>query len=63
MESEKIRWALHEFPIKDLKDHPKNPRQIGKDQLTRLGNLIDKFGEFLHGPIETKAQDFPNCYL
>lgn len=44
MKSEKIRWALHEFPIKDLKDHPKNPRQIGKDQLTRLGNLIDKFG-------------------
>ena len=43
-ESENIRWALHEIPIKDLKDHPKNPRQIGKDQLTRLGNLIDKFG-------------------
>jgi ParB-like chromosome segregation protein Spo0J len=42
--AEKINWALQELPIKSLKDHTKNPRQIGKDQLARLGNLIDKFG-------------------
>lgn len=40
----KINWTLAEFPIKDLKEHAKNPRQIGKDQFQRLGNLIDKFG-------------------
>lgn len=42
--SDKIKWTLTELNIKDLKDHPKNPRQIGKDQFERLGNLIDKFG-------------------
>jgi hypothetical protein len=40
----KIHWILKEIPIKSLKDHPKNPRQIGKEQFERLGNLIDKFG-------------------
>lgn len=39
-----IKWILKELPIKDLKDHPKNPRQIKKDQLDRLSENIDKFG-------------------
>lgn len=33
-----------DLPIKSLKDHEKNPRQIGKEQFERLGNLISKFG-------------------
>lgn len=40
----KVKWMLQELPIKSLKDHPKNPRQIGKEQFERLGNLINKFG-------------------
>ena len=43
-QQEKIQWSLKEIPIKDLKGHSKNPRQIGKDQFDRLGSLIDKFG-------------------
>lgn len=39
-----IKWLLKELPIKDLKNHPKNPRQIHKDQLRRLTDTIDKFG-------------------
>lgn len=39
-----IEWKLQEIPIKQIKEHPKNPRQIGKDQFERLSNLIDKFG-------------------
>ncbi len=39
-----VEWQLKEIPIKELKDHPKNPRQIGKEQIDRLGKLIDKFG-------------------
>jgi ParB-like nuclease family protein len=42
--TEKVKWTLTELPIKSLKDHPKNPRQIGKEQFERLGNLIQKFG-------------------
>jgi len=40
----KFNWQLKELPIKSLKQHPKNPRQIGKEQFKRLGRLIDKFG-------------------
>lgn len=43
-EEKKVKWELKELPIKSLKEHPKNPRQIGKEQFERLGNLIDKFG-------------------
>lgn len=43
-EEQKVNWILKEIPIKSLKEHPKNPRQIGKDQFDRLGKLIDKFG-------------------
>lgn len=39
-----IQWSLKTLNIKDLKEHSKNPRQIGKDQFDRLGSLIDKFG-------------------
>lgn len=39
-----IKWELKELEIKNLKEHPKNPRQIGKEQFERLGNLISKFG-------------------
>ncbi|MFA7192415.1 MAG: ParB N-terminal domain-containing protein [Candidatus Paceibacterota bacterium] len=39
-----VNWSLVEVPIKSLREHSKNPRQIGKEQFARLGNLIDKFG-------------------
>ena len=39
-----INWRLEVLPIKDLKEHPKNPRQISKDQFQHLSNLIAKFG-------------------
>jgi ParB-like chromosome segregation protein Spo0J len=39
-----ITWTLKSISIKDLKNSPKNPRQIGKEQFERMGNLIDKFG-------------------
>lgn len=39
-----INWTLKTLPIKDLKDHPKNPRQISKEQYRHLESLIDKFG-------------------
>lgn len=42
--TEKIEWSLTEIPIKNLRNHPKNPRQIGKDQFERLGNLIERYG-------------------
>lgn len=43
-EKEQVKWSLKELLIKDLKEHSKNPRQIGKEQFERLGNLIGKFG-------------------
>lgn len=39
-----ITWKLELIPINELKDHPKNPRQIKKEQLQHLENLITKFG-------------------
>lgn len=39
-----INWKLETVKIKDLKNHPKNPRQITKDQVIHLENLITKFG-------------------
>lgn len=39
-----IRWHLESFLIKDLKPHPKNPRQINKKQQQHLEALIQKFG-------------------
>lgn len=39
-----INWILKTIPIKDIKSHPKNPRQISKDQMGQLEGLIKKFG-------------------
>jgi DNA modification methylase len=39
-----INWKLETVKIKELRDHPKNPRQITKDQVVHLENLITKFG-------------------
>jgi len=39
-----IEWKLDPIAIKLLKDNPKNPRQINKDVVQRLGEFIDKFG-------------------
>ncbi len=39
-----INWKLEFIPIKELKNHPKNPRQINKEQFAHLENLIKKFG-------------------
>lgn len=48
-----IQWHLEVLAIKDLKPHPKNPRQISKDQYIHLENLIDKFG-LIDKPIVNK---------
>jgi DNA modification methylase len=39
-----ITWKLETIPIKELKDHPKNPRYITKEQNQHLTDLIAKFG-------------------
>lgn len=39
-----IKWSLQTIPIKMLKEHARNPRQIKKDQLERLSSLMDEFG-------------------
>lgn len=39
-----IQWNLQKVCIKELKDHPKNPRQIKKQQQQHLEDLIKKFG-------------------
>lgn len=39
-----IQWYLETIPIKELKEHAKNPRQISKEQYQHLTNLIAKFG-------------------
>lgn len=39
-----INWHLETIPIKDLKPHPKNPRQITKEQQQHLENLLNTFG-------------------
>ena len=39
-----ITWVLKTILIKDLWEHPKNPRQISKDQFQHLTELIAKFG-------------------
>jgi len=49
----KITWHLEVLPIKSLKDHEKNPRQISKDQFQHLSGLIAKFG-LIDKPIVNK---------
>jgi len=39
-----INWQLKSVPIKQIKPLEKNPRQISKDQIGHLENLIKKFG-------------------
>jgi len=39
-----INWKLETIPLKELKEHPKNPRYITKEQNEHLTNLIAKFG-------------------
>jgi len=39
-----IKWEIAKIPLRNLKQHPKNPRQISKDQMQRLESLIDDFG-------------------
>ncbi len=39
-----IEWKLEPIAIKLLKENPKNPRQINKEVVQRLGEFIDKFG-------------------
>lgn len=37
-------WDLHEVNIKDIKEHPKNPRYIRKEMFDRLDKHIKKHG-------------------
>jgi len=39
-----ITWHLETRNIKDLKPHPKNPRQLSKDQERHLARSLEKFG-------------------
>lgn len=39
-----IKWTLTEKKLSDLKDYPKNPRQLSKDQAKHLSTSINKFG-------------------
>jgi hypothetical protein len=39
-----INWTLQAIPIKELKEHSKNPRYITKEQNQHLTSLISKFG-------------------
>lgn len=48
-----VQWSLQSIPIKSLVEHKKNPRQIGKDQFRRLGDMIEKFG-LIDKPIVNK---------
>ena len=40
----KIEWKLVTYPIKSLKPHPKNPRQMTRQQSAKLEGLIQQFG-------------------
>ena len=39
-----ITWTLTLLPIKSLRDNPRNPRQIDKQQMSHLEDLINKYG-------------------
>ena len=39
-----IKWHLETRKIKDLKPHPKNPRQLSKEQEKQLSISLEKFG-------------------
>jgi len=40
----KLNWHIEELPIKQLKEHPKNPRQINKHNNKNLERQLQKFG-------------------
>ena len=48
-----IKWNLQTLALNDLKEHPKNPRQIDKDKFQHLAELIAKFG-LIDKPIVNK---------
>lgn len=48
-----INWHLETRKIKDLKDHPKNPRRLSKHDAEHLEKSIEKFG-LIDKPIITK---------
>ena len=39
-----IKWKLEKRKISDLKDYPKNPRQLTKEQEHHLRTSLEKFG-------------------
>jgi len=39
-----INWKIEKRNISDLKDHPKNPRTLSKDQSFHLKRSLEKFG-------------------
>lgn len=39
-----INWSLELIALKDLKPHPRNPRQLDKKQENKLKHLMTKFG-------------------
>lgn len=39
-----IKWHLEIRAIKDLKPHPKNPRQLSKDQARQITASLETFG-------------------
>ena len=47
-----MKWKLETRKIKDLKKHPKNPRQLSKEQEKHLTYSLDKFG-LIEKPIVT----------
>lgn len=48
-----IDWHLEVLAIKDLKDHPKNPRQMSKHFVEKLQQNLKKFG-LIDKPIVNK---------
>jgi hypothetical protein len=48
-----IQWHLEVLPVNKLKEYEKNPRQITKDQMHHLEELIKKFG-LIDKPIVNK---------
>lgn len=39
-----MEWAIKKFKIKDLKEHPKNPRTLSKEQHKNLADSLTRFG-------------------
>lgn len=39
-----MKWSLVTVPIKQLKEHPRNPRQLSKKQAEDLQKSLDRFG-------------------